>query len=235
MKELSPILIQRKKNYSVNLYNGDYFVINYIHKFIENSITKYILPGFLVADIGCGEQPFCKLVENMKATYVGVDITQNSQNSVDIIAPITKIPLTNDSLDVIICTEVLEHVSDTYKAFKELSRLIKPGGVIIITVPFAYPLHEEPFDFVRLTSYQLRQCAKDNNLDVVELITSGNELEVLATILDNMWIRMNSKKIFFIRLISRVIINSFVIILNKIIGRYLSKKYYLNSFSILKK
>jgi ubiquinone/menaquinone biosynthesis C-methylase UbiE len=240
MEKLSLNLVTRKKTYNVNLYNGDYFVVSHIRKFIVDSIIKYLSPGFTVVDIGCGEQPFCDLIKGMNATYIGVDIIQNSQNTVDVVAPITEIPLTSYSLDLIICTEVLEHVSDTYKAFKELSRLIKPGGVIIITVPFTYPLHEEPFDFVRLTPYQITQCARDNNLNIVELITSGNELEVVATVLDNMWIRMNSKNFsknlfFLMGLISRIVINSAVIVLSKLVGDYLPKKYYLNTLCILSK
>src|SRR6266508_1350835 len=99
-------------------------------------------------------------------------------------------PLVEQAFDVLFCTEVLEHVSDTYTAIQELARLVKPGGAIIITTPFAYPLHEEPYDFVRLTPYQISECAVRNGLEVKELKTSGNEVEVLATVWSNMWFRM---------------------------------------------
>ncbi len=50
-----------------------------------------------------------------------------------------------------------------------MARLIKTGGYIIITSPFSSPLHEEPYDFVRLTPYQVQEAAKKRNLEILSL------------------------------------------------------------------
>ena len=57
----------------------------------------------------------------------------------------------------------------------------------MVTTPFLYPLHEEPWDFQRLTRYQLVRCARDAGLVTERLETGGNEIEVLATLWDRLW------------------------------------------------
>ena len=59
------------------------------------------------------------------------------------------------SFEAVVCTEVLEHVLRPGKVLEEFVRVLAPGGRLCLTVPFAWPLHEEPFDFYRYTKYSL--------------------------------------------------------------------------------
>ena len=68
---------------------------------------------------------------------------------------------TDNSIDVYFCMEVLEHVQNPFAAVAELSRTLKPGGVIIGSTPFIMPLHDEPYDFYRYTKYGLHYIFKD--------------------------------------------------------------------------
>lgn len=196
-----------------------------------------------VADIGCGEQPLRFYVEELEGRYTGVDIQQNVKGTVEIIASILQVPRQNRSFDVILCTEVLEHVSDTYHAFAELARLLKPGGRLILTVPFAYPLHEEPFDFVRMTPYQIYECARQNDMVVEMLETSGNELEVMATIWSNLWSRMcyppkSGWTCYFRSAFYHLVFtigNGMAQLGSWVFGNYLPRKYYLNVLAVLAK
>jgi len=54
----------------------------------------------------------------------------------DIVSDITSISVDDESFDCILCTEVLEHVPDAVAAIREFSRILKPGGILIITAPF---------------------------------------------------------------------------------------------------
>jgi SAM-dependent methyltransferase len=231
----------RKKQYTTRIHQGDYFVVKYLQLFIKRQLNQLIAPGCLVGDIGCGEQPLRELIEALGGIYTGIDIEQNSQNTVQVIASITNVPLPDSHFDVILCTEVLEHVSDTDAAFCELARLLKPGGKMVVTVPFAYPLHEEPYDFVRLTPYQIRECARNTRLEIVELEVSGNELEVMATVWSNMWDRMivNSKPGVARRIRGAVYrlmylaVNLLAAAGSLAMGRVLPKKFYLNVLCVL--
>lgn len=229
----------RRRAYRTRIYKDDYFVVKHLTSFITSRLEQYVGHGTRVVDVGCGEQPLRPLIEQLGGAYVGLDVAQNAQGTVQVIASITDMPVPDAACDVIVCTEVLEHVSDTYTAFAELARTLRPGGHLIITIPFTYPLHEEPYDFVRLTPHQVRTCAARSGLDVSELATTGNELEVIATVVDNMWRRgIVGKPNFFQRrllLFSRLIMNSVAVAGNAVMGRRLPRKYYLNIVCVLTK
>jgi len=82
-----------------------------------------------------------------KVTYVNIEKETNP----DILADATKIPVPDNSYDIAIMGELLEHVPDPMLVLKEAYRIIKPGGKILATVPFLYPIHADPYDFGRYT------------------------------------------------------------------------------------
>lgn len=237
------VKLLRRSEYRARFHRGDYFVIKHLANFIESELMNFVKPGKTVGDLGCGEQPMRNLIEELGGIYTGVDFSQNSQNTVQVLASITEVPLPDNSFDVILCTEVLEHVPDTYRAFQEMARLIKTGGHIIITSPFSYPLHEEPYDFVRLTPYQVQEAAKKSNLEILSLEKSGNEVEVMATVWDNMWSWMRianrtshdpmARKA--LRVFIRLLGNSVGFAGSALLGQLLSKKYYLSLMCVLTK
>lgn len=66
---------------------------------------------------------------------------------IDHVCEITRIPLPDASLDAILCTEVLEHVTDPMAVLTEFARLTKPGGRLLLTAPHGSPLHMEPYHY----------------------------------------------------------------------------------------
>lgn len=233
------MLIQRRHSYRSFIHKPDFFIVNHIYHFINRSLQELIAPPSLVLDIGCGEQPWKYVVEAEGGSYTGVDVVQNSKKSVDLLADITKLPVRANTFDIVICSEVLEHIADTADAFMEITRITKPGGYIILTTPFGYPLHEEPFDFVRLTPYNISLQAKRNSLEVIKLKTTGNEIEVIATILDYILIKMYPlpQPLFYkiIKILSRVIVNIGAQQLSNVFSSSLPSKSYLSVQSVLRK
>ncbi|MBD2654463.1 class I SAM-dependent methyltransferase [Synechocystis sp. FACHB-383] len=142
-------------------------------------------------DIGCGNQPFRTFVEQIGFKYTGMDIYQNDFGSVDFIASIdsdiSKLSIPQYDFDVILCTEVLEHVATWDTAFENFSKLLKEKGKILITCPHIYPLHEEPFDFWRPTIYAIDFMARKHGFAVLKNICAGNALDVLGTILGSFY------------------------------------------------
>ena len=232
-------LLPRRAAYRTSILRGDYFVVHHLQTFLQRALREWVRPGALLADIGCGEQPLRALITELGGHYTGIDVQQNQQGNVEVVADITDIPLPGESFDLILCTEVLEHVPDTYEAFAELVRLCKKGGAVIVTTPFSYPLHEEPYDFVRLTPHQIRECGRRYGLKVAHLETSGNELEVAATVWCNLWTRLRAEKGGFGRsvwnVLMRLPVNTVVYTLSALVGRMLPRKYFLSTLSILVK
>lgn len=72
-----------------------------------------------------------------------------------------------NEFDVILCLNVLEHIYDYQKAVDNLYRALKKGGTLIIAVPFAYPLHDEPGDYWRFTEHALKKmCANFSRVSI---------------------------------------------------------------------
>lgn len=230
--------VPRRNHYGTSFIRYSYFVTKHLQRFLFYALDRYMSDGDAVGDIGCGEQPLRSRVEELGGIYTGIDVTQNAGNSVNIIASCTDLPLPDYYFNVILCTEVLEHVSDSDKAFRELVRLLKRDGYLILTMPFTYPLHEEPYDFVRFTPYQVREYAKNNDLRVLELMTSGNEIEVLATVWDVMWRQMLKDNGIVSTVwvaLMRLGMNFLASLASKLFDHVQPQKFYLTTLAVLQR
>ncbi|MBU1255488.1 class I SAM-dependent methyltransferase [Patescibacteria group bacterium] len=141
---------------------------------LELFIQKYKSDG-LTLDIGCSNSPYIKYFPNR----VGLDI-QDGPN-VDIVADIHKLPFEDEKFDNILCTEVLEHLHSPHIAIAEMKRVLKPGGKLILSTRFIFPLHEVPNDYYRYTKYGLKYLFKD--WQIIELKEEANTLTTLAVLL----------------------------------------------------
>jgi len=81
--------------------------------------------------------------------YIGCDVQEGA--NVDRIEDIHALSFADDSIGTVVCVEVLEHVHDPLRAVKEIHRVLKPGGVAILTSVMCFPIHEHPWDFWRFT------------------------------------------------------------------------------------
>lgn len=232
-------VMRRRVRYSASLLKGDYFIVRAVQRFAVGWIDALVKPGTVVADVGCGSQPLRGEVESRGGEYVSFDIAQNETGTVDHLCPITDMPCEDGRFDVVLCNEVLHHVSDTYGAFGELARITKPGGRIVITTPFNYHLHEIPYDFVRITPYQFEACAQRSGLVVEALEKAGNEVEVLATVWENLWgfgpLRFGNPVCGVLRVGLRLFGNLCALIANAVFGRALARIAYLNTMVLLRK
>lgn len=166
------------------------FLVPALGREIEVAIRAHGRAGARVLDVGCGDQPLRALLESVGMKYDSLDLAQNRAGTVGHLGPLA-LPLP-DSLsgvhyDLLICTEVMEHIADWSSAWAAFAQLLAPGGRAVITVPFVYPLHEEPFDFWRPTSHALRHFASANGLRVLEERSVGDGGDVLGTLLETHW------------------------------------------------
>lgn len=166
------------------------FIIPLLKSKIEFLLTKYeklTTADSSVLDVGCGCQPFRQELESLGYQYRSFDVQQNSESSVEFIGQIDSvIPselLNLAPFDLLFCTEVMEHVPNWDMAFNNFYKLLKPGGQLLITCPFFYPLHEEPYDFWRPTPYALSFFGEKYNFELVYQENLGDAWDVLGTLL----------------------------------------------------
>jgi len=128
-----------------------------------------------LVDIGCGEKPFYELLKNVVDEYIGVDHpeTQHAKNKIDIFADAYNLPFENDSFDTAILTQVIEHLEKPERALKEVYRILKPEGLLFISWPFLYPIHEAPRDFFRYSKYGMFYIAENSNFEVIKIKSSS--------------------------------------------------------------
>jgi SAM-dependent methyltransferase len=90
------------------------------------------------------------------------------------------LPFEPASFDTIILSDVLEHIPGPDHLWSEMSRILAPGGHLLLNVPFLYWLHEEPHDSYRYTEFALRRFATNAGLEVDVLKPIGGTPELLA-------------------------------------------------------
>jgi SAM-dependent methyltransferase len=103
--------------------------------------------GCRVVDVGAGEMPYKGLVEEYGLTYIAVDI----DGPAPVRARAEELPFATQSLEVILCLQVLEHVESPDAALAEFARVLKPGGRVLLSTHGVFPYHPHPRDLWRWT------------------------------------------------------------------------------------
>ena len=104
----------------------------------------------VVLDLGAGLRPFADLLPGQT-----VALDHRPRPDIDLIGDAHRLPFGDGTIDAIVCTEVFEHLLDPAAAARELIRILKPGGRLVLTTRFCFPLHDRPADYWRFTSYTL--------------------------------------------------------------------------------
>lgn len=100
----------------------------------------------------------------------------------NIYADATRIPLSEKSVDCIVCTEVLEHLPNPQACVDEMHRLLRDGGLVLASAPFFYPVHADPYDFQRFTEDGLRYHFR--SFSSVEVLRMGGFTGVLGLLIE---------------------------------------------------
>lgn len=153
---------------------------------VKTQLTK-IKNGKNIIDIGAGEGRYSRYCEHLKYTSqdfgqykgegdrVGLQTGKWDISKIDIVSDILKIPVKTSSFDNVLCTEVLEHIPYPDLAIKEISRILKKGGKLILTAPFASQTHFSPYFFS--TGFSInwyKKILEENKLRILKIEANGN-------------------------------------------------------------
>jgi SAM-dependent methyltransferase len=116
-------------------------------------------------DFGCGSKPYKSLVEKYGVKYLGADLSIVSDIDIEIDIEGT-LQLKDESVDILLSSQVLEHVYNTDKYLKECYRVLKPDGNLIITTHGHWVFHPDPNDYWRWTSQGLKEIIKKHSFEI---------------------------------------------------------------------
>jgi len=184
--------VPRLNDWHVRTKDPHYIHLYFLINDIKDALEKFARGNFL--DLGCGNKPYETIYKRLTKSQVGCDIMQSDKNRVDVICPATDLKFDDNSFDSILCTQVLEHVYDHHTMIKEVYRVLKPGGHILLTVPFAWEKHEEPYDFFRFTPYALKELFEEAGLSIDYIKPNGGKWAAIYQLRTNMLYHSFSKK-----------------------------------------
>jgi len=141
---------------------------------VEKQAAK-VPAGSKVLDVGAGACQYKPLFKDCEYTAQDFAQTPNmTYGQIDVVSDITKIPLKSDSYDVVLCSEVFEHIPYPEKALQEIVRLMKPGGKLIFSAPLGSGQHQQPYHyFGGYTRFWYEKFFPENGLRIDSLTPNG--------------------------------------------------------------
>jgi SAM-dependent methyltransferase len=146
--------------------------------------ARRLLPGVDVLDVGAGNAPYRELFAAQRYVTLDHEGTPHSRD-VDLIGSASAIPTDPDRFDAVICTQVLEHVPNPGLALEEFHRVLRPGGRLIATVPFAWEEHELPHDYFRYAQPGIEYLLSEAGFDAFEVRPRTDCFTTLAQLVRN--------------------------------------------------
>lgn len=153
----------------------------YVHEFIRREAIPLMKPGMKVLDAGSGKLPEQYLREEILATGCILHTCDlNFGPGVDFEADVSNLPFEDGAYDIVLNTQVLEHVKDPGKVSQELARVLRPGGVLFLTTPQSSPLHNLPWNFFNFTHLGLGLLMEGVGLKMEKVQAQGGHFALLA-------------------------------------------------------
>lgn len=211
--------LKRKNHNNMSIFNPDYIIESSIYNFLSSFSQQSQYETIL--DYGSGNSPYQNLFKYKN--YIKADIAQNCDNSIDLILSGNEEPilLNDNTVNCILCMDVLEHSGNIETILNDFYRLLKVNGIVLISIPFMYREHEMPNDLLRYTSSGLLKVIKNTKFDLLSLDKIGNTTYVLYSLWLESIIKTGEKtQISFGERVSRKLFNTILLpICNKFIFR----------------
>jgi len=123
----------------------------------------------------CSDAPFQEMFPNR------IKVADNENEEPDIVVDYYNLPFKDGEFEIVVCTGLLEHTKEPYKLIQEMKRVLKKGGLLLLSASFVFSIHEAPRDYFHFTPYGLRYLLRD--WSKVEVKGSCNTMKTVAILL----------------------------------------------------
>jgi SAM-dependent methyltransferase len=148
----------------------------------RKSVERWAAPHLegVILDIGCGDRWLEGLARG-RGHYLGLDSLTTGAALYgarpDLFGDAATLPFGNGSIDCVVLLEVLEHLEHPRQTLHEIARVLKPGGRLLLSMPFLYPIHDAPHDFQRYTVHGLVREVRQVGLEVRSIDATRHAIE----------------------------------------------------------
>ncbi|MBN2362009.1 MAG: class I SAM-dependent methyltransferase [Deltaproteobacteria bacterium] len=145
-------------------------MLSRLRQALEQAVAEQVLvsPTPSVVDLGCGDRPYQPIFAARGASYIGADLAPNRRADV-FIDESGRTPLGDGCADIVLSTQVLEHVASPTQYLQECARLLQPAGVLLVTTHGYWAYHPSPSDLWRWTGEGLALLLRQSGFEVQKL------------------------------------------------------------------
>lgn len=186
-----------------DVFGGTYIHPQYFIKVSERkSVQKLkVLAKGVFLDIGCGRQWYRGVLEPRVEKYYALDhprVSKRYKSSypVELKSDASRIPLSDNSVDLANMIMVLEHLPEPDKALVEIRRVLKPGRKLLVCTVENYPGHDLPYNYYHFTKFGLREIFKEAGFRIEKMESFGNFWES-QVVFQNVFLMQYVKKLVF--------------------------------------
>ncbi len=190
-------------------------------------------------DVGCGQKPYRSLFQ--VSEYIGMDMkdagNENVNNEIDVYYDGKTFPFEDKSFDSVLCNQVFEHVFNPEEFLKEINRVTKPDGMLLMTVPFLWDEHSQPYDYARYSSFGLSHVITKHGFEIMEFRKSVNDIRVIFQLINAYIFKKTVTKSNYINLLFSLILMTPFNIIGEVFSFVLPRNddLYLDNIVIAKK
>jgi SAM-dependent methyltransferase len=151
--------------------NSSYYVLTKIREELKNITEQYLnnRNDLVLVDCGCGSKPYSSIFKGYISRYVGIDLAGNKDADAYVSSD-GRIDLPDNYADIVLSTQVLEHVEDPNQYLCECHRLLKEGGLLILSTHGYWVYHPSPVDYWRWTGSGLQKTIKKSDFEIDKIV-----------------------------------------------------------------
>jgi len=191
-----------------------------------------------VLDVGCGQKPYAALFRFSQYIGLELDSPENRRTKkADYFYDGTRFPFQGCEFDSIVVNEVFEHVFNPTDFLREIHRVLKTNGTLLMTVPFVWDEHEQPNDFARYSSFGLKSIVERNGFKVIEYRKSMSDIRVIFQMINGYLYKITVSRNGYVNLLTTFVLMAPFNILGELLSKLLPKNddLYLDNIILAQK